>query len=153
MTGPKTPCQLDPEAFDVDPGTRRRDANPPDVQALIQACRTACPILDLCAANAADPDTAEMYGVVAGEYRPWPGDTVVLTINQKTAKGRVIAGLTEIVETLNPGDPVPSAVDLARLYGVARTTALSALRCLAGEGILTRPGGYGHRYQRTEIAA
>lgn len=144
MTTRRPPCALNPAAWDHDPG---RGPHPP-VAVLVHACRTVCPIYDQCKATA-DPSR---YGVLAGEYRPWPTDSRLLMANAKLDRRRVADALLDDIRTsMKPGDEVPEIDWLARRYGVDRTVAFAALRTLAREKYLTRPRGYGHPWKVAKV--
>jgi hypothetical protein len=150
VTRQMPPCMIDPVSFDMDHprGRPRLDETPAQrmqrlAAPLIHACRTQCPILAQCSA---DPDARSAYGVVAGEYRPWPSDSVLLQLNNVTAKGRVMAALIDQVKTLQPGDRLPGPVELAAVHGVARNTVNAALRALQTDGVVTRTPDTGRHW-------
>lgn len=138
-----TPCMLDPISFDVDhPRGRPRHGETPRArmarltEPLVHACRTQCPILDRCRT---DPDARQAYGVVAGEYRPWPSDATLLTISAGSVRARVLGELTARVRRLRPGDRLPGAIELAQAHKAARNTVLLALKDLEADGLICRP--------------
>lgn len=144
------PCLVDPEAWDVDPGPGR-GPHPP-IDQLIQACLTQCPAIVKCRAL----DRGDCYGVVAGQYRPWPAPAILATAFRQGAMSRVAAAVRVTVEHSKPGQVLPQAAELARLYGVSGTTVRSALLALADEHVLIRPANRRQWYrvpERTENAA
>lgn len=144
----RPPCHLDPESWDQDPG---RGPHRP-VDELVQACLTQCPVLARCVAM----DTAGCYGVIAGEYRPWPSDSHLKVAERATVRGRVIAGIRDEFEHAASGTALPKVDELARVYGVSTTTVRGALRWLAHNDVLVKPATRRQTYrvaQRTESAA
>lgn len=142
------PCLLDPRSWDLDPG---QGPHRP-VEHLISACLNQCPALDLCR----QLDRGDCYGVVAGEYRPWPADKVLAASFRQSALKRIVAAIQASVAAAKPGYVLPGAAELARLYGVSETTVRSALLELADQQILTRPATRHQWYRvpdRTENAA
>ena len=56
---------------------------------------------------------------------------------------RIELALRSRIETLRPGDPLPSDAELCREFGVSRMTARNAMTRLADEGLVVRVSGRG----------
>lgn len=142
------PCAADPESWDLDPSL----APHPPVEQLVNACLSQCPALALCR----QLDRGDCYGVVAGEFRPWPDAKSLAAAFRSGTMSRVITGVRASIANAHPGTVLPGAQDLARLYGCSDTTVRSALRWLAEQHVLTPPVNRHHWYQvpeRSENAA
>ncbi len=63
-----TPCQADPNLWDVDRRMTRTD-----IEGCLLACRR-CPILPACERYLADCDHqgVKVHGIIAAQHRPWP---------------------------------------------------------------------------------
>ncbi len=56
---------------------------------------------------------------------------------------RVIDELTQLIDSLEPGDYLPSEPKLARRFGVSRATLREAMRVFEGRGLIIRRQGVG----------
>lgn len=68
-----------------------------------------------------------------------------LTISRRTPhkKRLVAAQLREMIQSLAPGDRLPSMTEMERLFGVANSTVDAALGDLSAEGVIVRRQGSG----------
>lgn len=130
----KPPCYADPVSYDLDRGIGTPH---PPVEQLIQLCRTQCAFLDWCRSRYAARD--DVFGVVAGEYRPWPQDSAVATLHRSTVLRRIVAAIRDELDDLAPGEALPSCSQLAREFGTSRVTVRAALRWLVDQDVLTPP--------------
>lgn len=131
------PCTLDPISWDTDAAV---GAPHPPVDQLVRSCLIDCPALEWCTLNA-DPDT---FGVVAGQYRPWPDDDrFALTPTVRKA----VDSLTDLLTGLNPGDKIPPTRVLAQRWRMSRSSVRAGLRWLAGEDVLLLPTSHTGPYR------
>ncbi len=64
-------------------------------------------------------------------------------LNTRPQCAQVEKALTALMETLKPGDQLPSEPDLARQFGVSRATLREVLRVFSERGLLRRRQGTG----------
>lgn len=144
------PCAVDPVSWDLDAGVGTPHI---PVAQMIRACLTQCPRLERCRAETADD---LVFGVVAGEYRPWPSDARLATLQRSRVLRRLVARIMTKVAALEPETPL-SIVQLAADLDASRTSVRAALRWLAAEDVLilptTRTGPYRVSPPRKENAA
>lgn len=127
------PCFMDPASWDLDRG---EGVPHTPIEQLIQACRTQCPRLAWCQDRAKGE---EIYGVVAGEYRPWPATAQVDALHRAPVLRRLVAALRAEIAELEPGQLLPTQTQLATDFGVSRHAVRAALRWLAEEDVLLKP--------------
>lgn len=133
------PCQADPISFDVDPdnGTPH-----PPINQLVHACLTRCPAFEWCKTQ----DHSDVYGVVAGSYKPHP--LAELTVIRNPSVRKAADYLASVIATLNPGDEIPSQREVCEATGINRAAVRTAIGLLAAAGAIA-PGsstGRGTRY-------
>lgn len=63
---------------------------------------------------------------------------------------RIAAELRPEIETLSPGEQVPSVSAIAERFKVSRNTAIRALRLLKDEGLIVTEQGWGSFRAQTE---
>jgi DNA-binding GntR family transcriptional regulator len=56
---------------------------------------------------------------------------------------RIAADLREKIKSMQPGEQIPSATEICETYGVARNTALRAIKLLRDEDLITVEQGWG----------
>lgn len=130
-----TPCAADPESYDLDPDHGAPHAT---VEQLVQACRTRCPIYELCSQLEHD----EVYGVVGGRYRPYPvALPEAATSNASPATARALRHLAETLALLHPGDKLPSLRVVTQAAGVSRPAVRNAVDRLETAGLVQAAPG------------
>lgn len=133
MTALLPPCRVDPISWDLDPGV---GAPHIPVDDMVHACLVQCPRLERCRAEAGED---VIYGVVAGEYRPWPSDARVDELERSHIVRRLVAAIRTEVTELEFDDPLPPTRQLAREFGTSTTAVRAALRWLVAEDVLLKP--------------
>jgi GntR family transcriptional regulator len=74
-------------------------------------------------------------------------------LSRASPKGTQLRSIMEdLIETLTPGDPLPSERELAERYGVARMTVRSEITRLAAEGTVERVQGRGTFVAEARVA-
>jgi len=74
-------------------------------------------------------------------------------LSRASPKGTQLRSIMEdLIETLKPGDPLPSERELAERYGVARMTVRAEITRLAAEGMVERVQGRGTFVAEARVA-
>jgi GntR family transcriptional regulator len=74
-------------------------------------------------------------------------------LSRASPKGTQLRSIMEdLIETLKPGDPLPSERELAERYGVARMTVRAEITRLAAEGMVARVQGRGTFVAEARVA-
>jgi GntR family transcriptional regulator len=74
-------------------------------------------------------------------------------LSRASPKGSQLRSIMEdLIETLKPGDPLPSERELAERYGVARMTVRAEITRLAAEGMVERVQGRGTFVAEARVA-
>ncbi|MET0604741.1 MAG: GntR family transcriptional regulator, partial [Baekduia sp.] len=74
-------------------------------------------------------------------------------LSRASPKGTQLRSIMEdLIETLKPGDPLPSERELAERYGVARMTVRAEITRLAAEGRVERVQGRGTFVAEARVA-
>lgn len=129
-----TPCQADPVSFDLDP-----DHGAPHLPvAQLQALCMSCPMLRLCR----ELDHTDVYGVVAGRYRPHPVDLDSPVAGSPKYR-QAMEYLLQLVDVARPGDKLPTVREISDHTNVYRHAVIAALNQLASQGLITA-GVRGH---------
>lgn len=130
MTDLLPPCVADPVSYDVDPvsGVPHTPVNQ-----LVQACLTRCPVY----ADCARLPHVDVYGVVAGQYRPWPPEPPDY-VRGSPALRQAIQHILSILPATTPGARLPSQRDLSAACGVSRPIVIRALEILSENGVIAQ---------------
>lgn len=145
----KAPCRADEQSWDQDPSPEFTPH--PPVHQLIHACVAQCPILQRCTEYVESlADFEKPYGVVAGVYRPWPGDSIVTARSTSAATMRAVHHLQKVIAQMQPGDRMPTIRQVMDDLTMSRNPVRAAYTHLVAQRVLVLPRNRNHPYTVAE---